>query len=85
MEVRVAVVRQEADVSEVRASAAVEERTVARASLHYRLIPASADPSTARACARIRAFYEVLAANMERVAAVGQSPAVRPGGETVGG
>src|SRR5574340_999670 len=48
-----AVVRQEADTSEILASASVEDRTVARASLHYRLIPASADTSTARACARM--------------------------------
>ena len=85
LEVRVAVVRQEADVSEVRASAAVEERTVARASLHYRLIPASADTLTARACARLRAFYDVLAADMERVGADTRSPAARPGGEAIGG
>jgi 3-hydroxyacyl-[acyl-carrier-protein] dehydratase len=85
LEVRVAVVRQEADVSEVRASAAVGERTVARASLHYRLIPASADTLTARACARMRAFYDVLAADMERAAADTRSRAAGAGGEAIGG
>ena len=85
LEVRVEVVRQEADAADVRASAAVEERTVAQASLHYRLIPASADTPTGRACARMQAFYEMLAADMERVAADGRSPAVRAGGEAVGG
>lgn len=75
LEVRVAVVRQEADAVEVRASVSVEARTVARAWLHYRLVPASADTSTARACAGMRAFYETLAADMERAAT---------GGETLG-
>jgi 3-hydroxyacyl-[acyl-carrier-protein] dehydratase len=72
LEVHVAVVRQAADGAEVRASAAVGERTVARASLHYRLIPATADTLTARACARMRGFYEVLTTDM--VAVLGQRP-----------
>ena len=85
LEVRVAVVRQEADVSEVRASASVEERTVARASLHYRLIPASADTSAARACARMRAFYDVLSADMERAAAERRMPSAGSAMEAPGG
>ena len=84
LEVCVAVVRREADASEIRASASVEDRTVARASLQYRLIPASADVSTARACARLRAFYEVLAADRERVTGHMRSPAARRGAEAVG-
>jgi len=85
LEVRVAVVLQAADGSEVRASASVDERIVARASLHYRLIPASTDTLTARACARMREFYEVLAADMERAATDRRSAAARPGGEADGG
>jgi 3-hydroxyacyl-[acyl-carrier-protein] dehydratase len=85
LEVRVAVVRQEADAAEVRASASVDERTVARASLHYRLISASADTSTARACARMRAFYDVLSADMERAAAERRVPSAGPAMEAAGG
>ncbi len=85
LEVRVAVVRREADVSEVRASASVADRTVARASLHYRLIPASADTLTARACDRMRAFYDVLTTDAERLAGEARPPAARPGGGAAGG
>lgn len=85
LEVRVAVVRREADASEIQASAWVEDRTVALASLHYRLVPSSADASTARACARMRAFYEVLAADMEGVTGKTRPRAERPGGEAVSG
>ncbi len=85
LEVRVAVVRREADLSEVRASAAVADRTVARASLHYRLVPASTDTLTGRACARMRAFYGVLTADMERLAGDAWTPAAQPGGEAAGG
>lgn len=77
--------RLEVRVAVVRASASVDERTVARASLYYRLIPASADTLTARACARMREFYEVLVADMERIAADRRSPGARPGVEADGG
>ncbi len=71
LEVRVAVVRQGPDAAEVRASAVVEARTVARVSLHYRLVPASADTVTARACARLQAFYATLGTDLDRAAADG--------------
>lgn len=74
LEIRVAVVREEADAAEVQASALVEERTVARAALHYRLTPASADTATARACVRMRAFYDVLSTDLGRVAAESRVP-----------
>jgi len=68
LEVHAAVVRQAADTAEVRASVTVGERTVARTSLLYRLTPASSDTLTARACAGMRAFYETLTTDMERLA-----------------
>jgi 3-hydroxyacyl-[acyl-carrier-protein] dehydratase len=68
LEVRVTVAGRTADGVEVRATAGVGERIVARASLHYRLIPATADTLTGRACQRMRGFYEELATDMERIA-----------------
>jgi len=85
LEIRVAVARQEADAAEVRASATVEDRTVVRASLHYRLVPASADTLTARACARMQAFYEVLSSDLGRLAAERGAAPAGPGGEAIGG
>lgn len=85
LEVRTTVARWEADVAEVRASAVVDDRTVARASLHYRLVPASADPLTARACARMQGFYEVLSSDLGRLAADCRVASAGPGGEAVGG
>lgn len=85
LEIRVAVVRQSAGAAELRATASVEERTVARASLHYRLIPATADTATARACARLRAFYEVLSTDLGRIAAESRVPPAGGGGEATGG
>jgi len=81
LEVHVAVVRQAAAEAEVRASVAVGERTVARASLHYRLISATADALTARACARLRGFYEVLTTDMAAVLDVRPEQAVQPNRE----
>jgi 3-hydroxyacyl-[acyl-carrier-protein] dehydratase len=60
LQVHVVLVSQAADAAEVRASASVEDRTVARASLIYRLLDSAADPGAARACARMRGFYDVL-------------------------
>ena len=68
LEVHVAVVRQTAEGAEVRASASVEGRAVARASLIYRLEAAAAEPEAARACERMRAFYRVLTTDLLQVA-----------------
>ena len=84
LDVQVTVLRHAADASEVRASASVGERTVARASLHYQLIPAFTDTLTARACVRMREFSEVLAADMERVATEWRSPVAESGREANG-
>lgn len=84
LEVHVTVVRQAADGAEVRASAAVGERTVARASLHYRLIPATADTLTARACARLRGFFEILVTDMAAVVGEQRVRAAGAGRETDG-
>ncbi len=85
LEIRVSVARHEAGAAAVQASAAVADRAVARASLHYRLVPASADALTARACARMRAFYEVLTSDLERLAAERRAAPAGPGGEAAGG
>ena len=85
LEIRVAVVRQEADAAEVRAVAMVEGRTAARASLHYRLVPASADTLTGRACARMRAFYDVLSTDLGRLTVDHRVPSAEPGREGADG
>ncbi len=46
--------------AEVRATAAVGDRTVVQATLIYRLVKSSGDPAAARALDRMRAFWEVL-------------------------
>jgi 3-hydroxyacyl-[acyl-carrier-protein] dehydratase len=68
LEVHVVVVRQTSDGVEVRASASVEGRAVARVSLTYRLEAAVEDPGAARACERMREFYRVLTTDLLQVA-----------------
>jgi len=84
LEVHVAVASQTAASAEVRASASVEERTVARASLIYRLVDSARDPGAARACARMREFYEILTTNPVSIALENRAQAVRQGGEANG-
>ena len=84
LEVHAAVIRRTADGAEVRASAASAGRTVAKASLLYRLIPATTDTMAARACARLRGFYETLATDMGAVLTERTTPAPRPTPETGG-
>jgi 3-hydroxyacyl-[acyl-carrier-protein] dehydratase len=81
LEVQVIVASRTDDGAEVRASAVVGDRIVARASLHYRLIPATADTLTGRACQRMRGFYEELATDMERIAAERRIGTADPGRE----
>ena len=64
LEVHVVVVRQTSDGAEVRVSASVEGRVVARASLTYRLEAAAEDPEAARACERMRELYRVLTTDL---------------------
>ena len=64
LEVHVVIVRQTPDGAEVRVSASVENRAVARASLTYRLEKATDDPEAARACKRMREFYRVLTTDL---------------------
>lgn len=75
LEVHAVVARQAVDEAEVRASASVGERTVARVSLAYRLSPAASDTLTARACERLRGFYELLTTDLATMAAEPRSPA----------
>lgn len=60
LHVHVVVVSQTQESAEVRASASVEERTVARVSLTYRLVKSADDSRARRACVRMREFYEIL-------------------------
>jgi len=60
LEVQALIVSQSGDGAEMRVSASVEGQTVARATLTYRVRQAVDDPGTARACARMREFYEIL-------------------------
>lgn len=82
LEVHVVLARQTADAAEVRASASVGERTVARMSFGYRLRPAASDTQTARACLRLREFYEVLTTDLATLAA-DPRPAAEPPAGTV--
>ena len=84
LEVQAAVVQQADDDAEIRVCARVGERIVARASLQYRLIPAAADGATARACDRMREFYEILTADLGRLVADWRPPAADPGREAEG-
>ena len=79
LEVRATVAGRTEDGVAVRVSAAVGERVVARASLSYRLIPATADTLTGRACRRMREFYDMLATDMDRI--VGDRASSEAGGE----
>jgi 3-hydroxyacyl-[acyl-carrier-protein] dehydratase len=60
LEVRAAVAGEAGPGARVRVEASVEGRRVAQAVLTYAFQPADADPVTARACARMQAFYEGL-------------------------
>jgi hypothetical protein len=63
LEVHAAVASQDAGTAEVRVSAQVDGRRVAQAVLAYAFGDAAADPAAARACGRMRAFYEMLTAD----------------------
>jgi 3-hydroxyacyl-[acyl-carrier-protein] dehydratase len=63
LRVHVAVVSRAAASVEVRATASVEESTVAQVSLGYRMVDAAEDPRMARVCARMREFFEILTAD----------------------
>lgn len=81
LQVHVVVVSQAAGSAEVRASATVEDRTVARASLIYCLVDATSDPGAARACTRMREFYEVLTTDPVSIALENRARAMGQGGE----
>jgi 3-hydroxyacyl-[acyl-carrier-protein] dehydratase len=79
LEVRATVAGRTEGGAAVRISAAVGERVVARASLSYRLVPATADTLTGRACQRMRALYDMLATDLQQI--VGDRAASEMGGE----
>lgn len=81
LQVHVVVISQTAGSAEVRVSATVEDRTVARASLIYRLVNAAGNPGAARACARMREFYEVLTTDPVSIALENRARAMGQGGE----
>jgi 3-hydroxyacyl-[acyl-carrier-protein] dehydratase len=81
VEVHVVLIRLTAEGADVRASAAEAGRPVAKASLRYRMIPATADAMAARACARLRGFYETLATDTAALLAGGTTHAPRANGE----
>lgn len=81
LQVHVVLVSQAAGSAEVRASASVEDRTVARVSLLYRLVDAAGDPGAARACARMRGFYEILTTDPVSIALENRARAMGQGGE----
>jgi 3-hydroxyacyl-[acyl-carrier-protein] dehydratase len=78
LEVHVVLVRQAVGEAQLRASASVGERTVARVSLGYHLRPAASDTQTARACARLREFYEVLTTDLATLTVDPRSAAEPP-------
>jgi 3-hydroxyacyl-[acyl-carrier-protein] dehydratase len=75
LEIQATLAAETADRAEVRAVASVEGRRVAQASLTYRLCPQGGDPGLARACARMRAFYEMLVADLAPAARGNGTPA----------
>ncbi len=81
LQVLVSVVSRDAGTAKVRASATVGERTMAQAVLSYALVAASEDPAAARACLRLRKFYETLTTDPFAAAGQEQSAAAESGGE----
>lgn len=81
LEVHVVVVSQTSGSAEVRVSASVEERTVARVSLTYRLADSAEDSAAARACARMQEFYEILSTDPVSIALENRARAMRQGRE----
>jgi 3-hydroxyacyl-[acyl-carrier-protein] dehydratase len=84
LHVHVVQVSQEDQAVHVRATVSVEERTVARVSLHYRLADAAHDPGTARTCARMREFYEILTTDPVRIAWENRTRIAQPTQEASG-
>ncbi len=76
LHVQVTVVAQDAGTAKVRATVAVGERIMAQAVLSYALVTAAEDPAAARACGRLREFYEALTTDPFAAAMERQSPAV---------
>jgi 3-hydroxyacyl-[acyl-carrier-protein] dehydratase len=68
LRVHVVQVSQEDQAVQMRATVSVEERTVARVNLRYRLVDAAQDPGATRTCARMREFYEILTTDPVRIA-----------------
>lgn len=81
LRVRIVVASQTTASADVRASVSVEERTVAQASLIYRLVDPAEDAGAARVCMRMREFYEVLTADPIVIAGEGQSGTTGDGRE----
>lgn len=81
LEIRVVIIRQTGEAAEVQAVASVEGRTVARATLTYRLEATAADPEAARACERMREFHRVLTTDLLEAARDSQPRAAGSGRE----
>ncbi len=75
LQVQVTVVAQEAGTTKVRATVAVDSRVMAQAVLSYGMVAGAEDPVAARACARLREFYQTLTTDPFAVAMEGQSRA----------
>jgi 3-hydroxyacyl-[acyl-carrier-protein] dehydratase len=81
LQVHVVLVSQKDGSAEVRASASVDDRTVARVSLTYRLVDSAEDPGAARACARMKGFYEILTTDPVSIALENRARATGQGKE----
>ena len=84
LQVQVVVVSQDAGGATVRASVSVGDRSVAQASLTYRLVDATADPGVARACAQMREFFEILTTDPFSILTETRVPPVAPAGDAAG-
>jgi len=84
LQVHVMVVSQDAEGATVRASASVGDRSVAQASLEYRLVDAAGDPGATRACARLREFFEVLTTDVFSGVMENRARGASPGGDAAG-
>ncbi len=81
LEIHAVIVRQSGEAAEVQAVASVDGRTVARATLTYRLEPSAPDPEAARACERMREFHRMLTTDLLEAARDHQPRAAGSGRE----
>jgi 3-hydroxyacyl-[acyl-carrier-protein] dehydratase len=84
LQVRVMLITQDAEGAKVQASASVGDRSVAQASLEYRLEDSTGDPGATRACARMQEFFEALTTDLFGGVMTSRARDASPGGDATG-